>query len=47
MNYLVAIPVFNEQEHLSPVLAAVREHTPDILVIKDASGPAEKVWTEC
>lgn len=37
MNYLVAIPVYNEERYLPRVLAAVRRHAKDILVINDGS----------
>ncbi len=36
-EYLVAIPVFNEQRHLLSILAQARGHCPDILVIDDGS----------
>lgn len=36
-SYLVAIPVFNEESHLSRVLASVRPFARDILVIDDGS----------
>ena len=37
MKYLVAIPVYNEERYLPGVLAAVRRHARDILVINDGS----------
>lgn len=40
MKYLVAIPVYNEQEHLPRVLRAVRRHAADILVVDDGSTDA-------
>ena len=37
MRILVAIPVFNEQDHVAPVLEEVRRYASDILVIDDGS----------
>ena len=37
MNFLIAIPVYNEQRHLERVLDAVEHHTDNILVINDGS----------
>ena len=37
MNILVAIPVFNEEAHLADVLAEVRHHQQQILVVDDGS----------
>ena len=37
MKLLTAIPVYNEARHLESVLAEVRRHSPDILVINDGS----------
>jgi dolichol-phosphate mannosyltransferase len=37
MRVLIAIPVFNEQRHLTRVLAEVRRHAEDILVVDDGS----------
>jgi glycosyltransferase involved in cell wall biosynthesis len=37
LNHLVAIPVYNEEPYLPRVLAAVRRHADDILVINDGS----------
>lgn len=37
MRCLVSIPVFNEERYIRDVLAAVREYSPDILVINDGS----------
>jgi len=37
MRILVAIPVFNEQKHVSRVLSRVREHADDVLIIDDGS----------
>ncbi|MFQ5807075.1 MAG: glycosyltransferase family 2 protein [Phycisphaerae bacterium] len=37
MSALVAIPVYNEERYLSRVLAAVRRHADDILVVNDGS----------
>lgn len=37
MRFLVAIPVYNEARHLPRVLAAVRQHARDILVVDDGS----------
>ena len=40
MRCLVAIPVYNEARHLPTVLARIREHASDILVIDDGSTDA-------
>jgi dolichol-phosphate mannosyltransferase len=40
MRFLVAIPVYNEERYLGGVLAAVRRHAADILVIDDGSTDA-------
>ena len=40
MKYLVAIPVYNEQQFLPAVLDSVRRHTDDILVVNDGSTDA-------
>jgi glycosyltransferase involved in cell wall biosynthesis len=40
MKSLIAIPVFNEQTHLRRVLAEVRNHIPDLLVVDDGSTDA-------
>ncbi len=37
MKVLVAIPVFNEQKHVTRVLSAVRQYAQDILVVDDGS----------
>ena len=37
MRYLTAIPVYNEARHVRDVLAQVRKHSPDILVVDDGS----------
>jgi dolichol-phosphate mannosyltransferase len=37
MRFLVAIPAYNEERYLPGVLAAVRRHASDILVIDDGS----------
>lgn len=37
MNYLTAIPVFNEERHLEKVLHEVRRYAPNLLVIDDGS----------
>lgn len=37
LSHLVAIPVFNEEAHLSRVLASVRPYAADILIIDDGS----------
>jgi glycosyltransferase involved in cell wall biosynthesis len=37
VKYLVAIPVYNEEPHLSGVLAAVRRYAADVLVVNDGS----------
>jgi len=43
MRFLVAIPIYNERQHVSGVLAAVRRYAEHILVIDDGStdGTAE------
>ena len=43
MRHLIAIPVYNEQRYLSRVLAAVRRHASDILVVDDGSTDATPV----
>src|SRR5436853_23987 len=37
MNFLTAIPVYNEERHLEQVLEEVRRYSPNILVINDGS----------
>jgi glycosyltransferase involved in cell wall biosynthesis len=37
MNWLTAIPVYNEERHLDGVLREVRRYSPDILVVNDGS----------
>ena len=37
MNFLTAIPIFNEESTLHQVLQEVRRYSPDILVINDGS----------
>ena len=37
MEHLVAIPVYNEERYVDAVLAEVRRHTSDVLVIDDGS----------
>src|SRR5438067_10328408 len=37
MRVLVAIPVFNESRSLLRVIAAVREHVSDVLIVDDGS----------
>lgn len=37
MRTLVAIPVFNEAEHVRSVLERVREHAPNLLILDDGS----------
>ena len=37
MRILTAIPVYNEEAHLEPVLAEVLRHTEDILAVDDGS----------
>lgn len=37
MRTLVAIPVYNEAEHVRSVLEQVREHTPNLLILDDGS----------
>jgi dolichol-phosphate mannosyltransferase len=39
-RYLTALPVYNEQSHLSEVLATVRRYAQDILVVDDGSTDA-------
>lgn len=36
-RYLTALPVYNEQSHIRPVLERVREFSPEILVVNDGS----------
>ncbi len=43
MRFLVAIPVYNEERYLPGVLAAVRRHADDVLVIDDGSTDATPV----
>lgn len=40
MRFLVTIPVFNEQQYVQRVLAAVRKYADDILVVDDGSRDA-------
>lgn len=40
MRTLVAIPVYNEAEHVQSVLERVRQHAPNILILDDGSGDA-------
>jgi len=37
MRFLTALPVFNEVSHVSGVLAEVRKHSPEVLVVDDGS----------
>jgi len=37
MNWLTAIPVYNEERHLEAVLQEVRRYSPNILVVNDGS----------
>jgi dolichol-phosphate mannosyltransferase len=37
MKLLTAIPVYNEDQHLEPVLQEVRRYAPEILVVNDGS----------
>jgi dolichol-phosphate mannosyltransferase len=37
MKTLVALPIFNEERYIEPVLAAVRRFGPEILVVNDGS----------
>jgi dolichol-phosphate mannosyltransferase len=37
MKVLTAIPVYNEERHLEPILREVRRYSPDILVVNDGS----------
>ena len=37
MKHLVAIPIYNEERHITRVLRAVQRHTDDILVVNDGS----------
>lgn len=48
MKVVTAIPVYNEERHLSKVLGEVRRHAPHILVINDGStdGTAELLQQE-
>ena len=39
-RFLTALPVYNEQSHLSEVLATVRQFAQDILVVDDGSTDA-------
>ncbi len=36
-RYLTAIPIYNEEKHLEPVLAEVRRYSEEILVVNDGS----------
>ena len=38
MKVLTAIPVYNEERHVEPVLNEVRRYSPHILVVNDGSG---------
>ncbi|MEZ6163558.1 MAG: glycosyltransferase family 2 protein [Phycisphaerales bacterium] len=40
MRTLVAIPVYNEAEHVQSVLERVRQHAPNILILDDGSSDA-------
>src|SRR6185312_14433074 len=42
-RFLTALPVYNEVNHLSPVLEQVRRYSPEILLVNDGStdGTAE------
>jgi glycosyltransferase involved in cell wall biosynthesis len=40
MRYLTALPVYNEESHIAPVLAKVRRYAQDILVVDDGSKDA-------
>lgn len=37
MTFLTAIPIYNEERHLLPVLDEIRRYAPDILVVNDGS----------
>src|SRR5437773_2513797 len=37
MNWLTAIPVYNEERHLAAVLREVRRYSPNILIVNDGS----------
>lgn len=37
MHYLVAVPVYNEERHISRVLRVIGRHTRDVLVVDDGS----------
>ncbi len=37
MNWLTAIPVYNEERHLDAVLREVRRYSPNILIVNDGS----------
>lgn len=37
MRFLTAIPVYNEERHLEPVLREIARYSPDILIINDGS----------
>lgn len=37
MDYLVAVPVFNEQKYVTRVLAEIRKHASHVLIIDDGS----------
>src|SRR5262249_36331259 len=37
MNWLTAIPVYNEERHLDGVLREVRRYSPNILIVNDGS----------
>ena len=37
LRSLTALPVYNEVNHLAPVLAEVRRHSPEILIVNDGS----------
>ena len=39
-RFLTALPVYNEQSHLTEVLATVRRYAPHILVVDDGSTDA-------
>src|SRR6185312_3290966 len=40
MRYLTALPVYNEESHIAPVLEKVRRYAQDILVVDDGSKDA-------
>ncbi len=46
-RYLTALPVYNEQSHLSEVLATVRKYAQDILVVDDGSTDATPELLKC